>query len=100
MYVRLITFHVKPGVTTDRAAAVYDALFAQMRAYRGFRGMAGLMNDAAAQAVSLSYWQDEACAAEAGEKSLPVLMEQVHELVDRPPEISGYEVVRQDPLPA
>jgi heme-degrading monooxygenase HmoA len=99
MYVRLITFHVKPDVTRVHAAAVYEALSAEMRDYRGFQGMTVLMNEGAEQAVSLTYWQDQASATEAGAKSLPVMLEKVHELVDRPPEISGYELVRQEFLP-
>lgn len=96
MYVRLITFHVRPGTTTAHATAVYDALLAQMKDYPGFRGLSVFLNEDAAQAVSLSYWDDCACAVEAGAKSLPALMEQVRGLVDRAPEISGYEVARQE----
>jgi heme-degrading monooxygenase HmoA len=96
MYVRLITFHTRPSATKDHATAVYHALMAEMKGYRGFQGMTVMVNEEARRAVSLTYWQDQECATEAGTKSLPALMDQVHELVDRPPEIAGYDVVGQE----
>jgi hypothetical protein len=71
-----------------------------MQKCRGFRGMSALINEDSKQAVSLSYWEDQQCATEAGSKILPVLMERVHDLVDRPPEVFGYELARQEMLPA
>jgi hypothetical protein len=96
MYVRLITFHLKPEISREHADIVYDALIDVLRGCRGFEGMSGMINEESDLAVSLSYWRDQECASEAGARSLPLLIEQVHELVDRPPEITGYEVVRQD----
>jgi heme-degrading monooxygenase HmoA len=100
MYVRVITFHVRPDVTRNHASAVYDALLAQMRDLRGFQGMAALINEEARKAVSLTYWEDQESATAAGVMSLPIVMEKVQNLVDRPPEVSGYQIVRQDFLPA
>ena len=99
MYVRLITFHLKPDVSNQDAAAVYDTLSALLKKQEGFQGMAGMINEETCQAVSLSFWQDQAAATEAGSRSLPALMENVQELVDRPLEISGYHLVSGE-LPA
>jgi heme-degrading monooxygenase HmoA len=77
-----------------------NLLLSELRGYRGFQGLSVLINEAAHRAISLSYWQDEESAAEAGTRSLPLLMEISEPLIDRPPEISGYELLRHEVFPA
>jgi heme-degrading monooxygenase HmoA len=96
MYVRMITFHARADVTRDDAATIYQELFNSLRGYQGFEGMTALINEDNRQAISLTYWRDEQCAAEAGTASLPFLMEKVHGLIDRPPEVTGYEMIAHE----
>ena len=45
--------------------------------------------------MSLSYWEDQESATEAGAVVLPLLMERTKGLVDQPPEVTGFDLVRQ-----
>ena len=96
MYVRLITYHVKPWVTEAHASSIYDEMFSVMKPLAGFLGMTLLLNEDSRMAMSLSYWEDQDCATEAGPMILPLLMGRAETLVDRPPEVSGFDVVRQE----
>ena len=96
MYVRLITFHVRPWVAEAHATSVYEGMLNVMRTQRGFQGMSLLLNEHTREAISLSYWKDQTCAIEAGSSILPLLMERAAEFVDRPPEVAGFELVRQE----
>lgn len=99
MYIRLITYHVKPWVTREHAMTIYEEMLNVMRSLPGFEGMSLLLNEDARNAVSLSYWRDQESATEAGTKILPLLMGRTVELVDRPPEVFGFDLVSQEMLP-
>lgn len=96
MYVRLITYHFKPDVTSADASMIYREMLDQMRDISGFMGLSLLINEDVRQAVSLSYWRDQESASEAGIAILPHLMDRANEFVDRPPEVSGFELVSQE----
>ncbi len=96
MYVRLITYHFKPHVTVAEASTIYEEMLDQMCECSGFMGLSLLINEDVRQAVSLSYWRDQDCATDAGVATLPHLMERANEFVDRPPEVSGFQLVSQE----
>ncbi len=96
MYVRMITYSLRPSVGTDIAETIYEQMRDFMQPLAGYQGISLLINEDQLEAVSLSYWQDQASAVEAGSKILPLLMERTEEFVDRPPEVSGFDLVRQD----
>ena len=98
MYARLITYHVKPAVTEVHASSIYDEMLSIMKPLAGFLGMTLLLNEDSHLAMSLSYWEDQTCATEAGPTILPLLMGRAETLVDRPPEVSGFDVVRHESL--
>lgn len=93
MYVRMITYHMKPDVTRDVATTTYNDILGTLREQNGFQGSALLLDEEARTAISLTYWLDEGCAGKAGERLLPTLFERTTDLSDRPPEITGYELV-------
>jgi hypothetical protein len=95
MYVRLITYHVKPGVTAADARAIYNEMLTVMQPLPGFKGISLLLNEDTHQAISMSCWNDQSCAAEAGTAILPLLMRRAAVFVDRPPEVAGFEMVEQ-----
>ena len=96
MYVRLITYHVKPSVTGALASSIYDELLSVMKPLAGFQGMSLLLNEEARTAMSLSYWEDQDSATVAGPVILPLLMGRVESLVDRPPEVFGFDLVKHE----
>lgn len=96
MYVRMITYSIRPSVSLEQATIIYHEMLSFLQPLPGYRGLSLLLNEEAHQAVSLSYWQDQESATEAGSKVLPVLMGRTQELVDRPPEVAGYEIVDQN----
>ncbi len=93
MYVRMITYHMKPEVGRDVASSTYNEILDTVRKQNGFQGSALLLDEEARTAISLTYWLDEGCAGKAGENLLPILFERTTELSDRPPEITGYDVI-------
>ena len=95
MYVRLISYQTKPWVTQAHALSIYDEMVEAMEHFAGFEGMSLLLNEQAHRAISLSYWEDENSAAAAGPQILPLLLGKAEELVARPPEVSGFDLVRQ-----
>jgi hypothetical protein len=95
MYVRLITYHTRPGVTAADARAVYSEMLRVMQPLPGFKWISLLLNEDTHQAISMSCWNDQACAAEAGTAILPLLMQRASAFVDRPPEVAGFELVEQ-----
>jgi heme-degrading monooxygenase HmoA len=96
VYIRLINYHLKPAVTRADATPVYDEMHRLMQSLAGFRGLELLFNEDTHQAISLSYWKDRQSATDAGTAILPHLMERAQQYVDRPPEVSGYEMVSQE----
>ena len=96
MYVRMITYSIRPSVNIDIAETIYEQMRDFMQPLAGYQGLSLLINEGRREAVSLSYWQDQASAVEAGSKILPLLMERTRELVDRPPEVAGFDLVRQE----
>lgn len=93
MYVRLITFHPRPDVTAEDAREIYRELIEILQDLEGFCGCSLLLNEETRRGISVTYWDDAATAERAGEVSLPVLLERVSELVESPPDVSGYEVL-------
>lgn len=93
MYVRMITYHMKPDVSRDVVTTTYDNILGTLREQNGFQGSALLLDEDARTAISLTYWHDEGCAGKAGEQLLPTLFERTSDLSDRPPEITGYELI-------
>lgn len=93
MYVRMVTFHVKPHATRDDAERIYVHLMSELCECQGFRGLTALLNEESRQAISMSYWDNQEDAAAAGQKTLPLLMDEVHSLVDQPPDVNGYWIV-------
>ena len=94
MYARFITYQVKPWVTEDHASAMYDEMHSIMQPLPGFKGLSLMLNSDIHRALSISYWDDQSCAAEAGLVLLPLLMTRAAEFVDHPPEVAGFELVR------
>ena len=93
MYMRMITFRLKEGIEQATAMSVYDSMVAILRGQAGFRGCGLLFDEQAGTAISLTYWADEGCAGDAGERILPLLFERTGELAEQPPEITGYHVL-------
>ena len=93
MYVRMMTYHMKPDVERSAVTATYNEILGTLRQENGFQGSALLLDEAARTAISLTYWSDEACAGKAGENLLPTLFKRTTDLSERPPEITGYELV-------
>lgn len=91
----MINYHLKPTVTEADAGPVYDAMHRLMGGLAGFRGLALLINEETHQAISLTYWQDQESARDAGDATLPHLMGQTQEFVEGPPEVSGFELFGQ-----
>lgn len=75
---------------------LYDEMLGTMKSLPGFQGLSLLFNEDAHQAVSLSYWQDQEAATEAGVALLPHLMNETQVFVDRPPEVTGFELLNLD----
>lgn len=96
MYVRMITYHLKPDVSRKVVTTTYDDILGMMRDQNGFEGSALLLDEEARRVISLTYWLDEGCAGRAGEYLLPTLFERTTDLSDRPPQITGYELVDHD----
>jgi hypothetical protein len=99
MYVRMISYSIRPSVNLEQAETIYEEMRDLMEPLSGYQGLSLLINDERRQAISLSYWQDQESATEAGSEVLPLLMERTQDLVDGPPEVAGFDFVRQD-LPA
>ena len=96
MYARVIEYRARPRITTDEATAMYRQIISVLERVDGFLGSEFLMNESTHRAMSITWWRDGACAADGGRKSLPLLM-QIGDLVEAPPEISGYDVVDRYP---
>ena len=96
MYVRMISYSIQPSVSLGQAETIYEEMLDLMQPLSGYRGLSLLVNEERRQAISLSYWRDHASAIEAGSEILPLLMERTQDLVDGPPEVAGFDFVRQD----
>lgn len=99
MYVRIVTYSMHPAVTMDQARAIFAELTEILRRQAGYQGLSLLVNEVDRQAITLSYWQDQESAVQAGQETLPILMDRTSQFVDRPPEISGFDLIAQDPEP-
>lgn len=99
MYMRMITYHVRPDIEHAQAEEVYEDIVRVLKEQEGFQGSALLLNEDVSMAISMTYWDDEACAGEAGERVLPILYARTQELSDGPPEISGYHVLDHQLMP-
>ena len=95
MYVRVISYSFPPSVTVEQAEAIYGDMMKLTESLPGFQGLSLLINEETRQAISLSYWEDQASATEAGAVILPLLMERTKDLVSQPPEVTGFDLVRQ-----
>jgi len=94
MYARVIQYHARPEVSRTEATSMYHQIISVLERMDGYLGSTFLMNDATHRAVSITWWRDDACAADAGRTSLPMLM-RISNLMVGPPEISGFDVVDQ-----
>ena len=45
MYIRLISYHVKPWMTEDQVSSIYDEMVSLMQPLAGFLGMSLLTNN-------------------------------------------------------
>lgn len=93
MYVHTLTFCARPQVTNAQTTELYETLVARLSELDGFLGSALLLSSDTSHGMSLSYWRDAAAADEAGTELLPLLLDQIHELVQQPPDIRGYELL-------
>lgn len=93
MYMRMITFRLKKDVDQADAMSVYEDMVTILREQNGFKGCGLLFDEEARTAISLTYWADEGCAGDAGERILPLLFERTEDLAEHPPEITGYHVL-------
>ena len=93
MYVRAIRCHMKSGMKTCSAAAVYYEMLPHISAFVGFLGASLMVNENTRTAISFTYWDSAEHALEAGEQLRPMLFERTCDIADNALDISGYHVL-------
>jgi hypothetical protein len=99
MYVRVLNFVCRKDTQTEQIQQVYRLMVDEARGIEGFLGATLMMRENACQGMAMMYWQNEQAASNAGPILIEVLGKYIHELLDTPPEISGYHVVENGILP-
>jgi hypothetical protein len=93
MYVRVLSFVCRPEVERKRIQDLYRMVIGRARDMDGFIGGTLLMQEAACDGMALMYWTNKEAAASAGPVLLEILGRHIHDLLDTPPDIRGYDVV-------
>lgn len=96
MYARLISLCFNEDVSHDRAHDLNRRLVEEFRAVDGFSGYTFLLMPTARRGMTLTYWDDADSASKAGEQILPMIMDEMRDLLIEPPEITGYEVIDRE----
>lgn len=96
MYARLISLCFNEDVSHDRAHDLNRRLVEEFRGVDGFSGFTFLLMSTARRGMTLTYWDDADSASKAGERILPMIMDEMRDLLIEPPEIAGYEVIDRE----
>lgn len=96
MYVRVLSFVCRADIDTGHIHGVYRELANDASELDGFIGSSLLMSDDSCRGLALMYWRDRNAASAAGPKLVERLGSRINEVLDKPPEISGYHLVENN----
>jgi hypothetical protein len=93
MYVRVLNFVCRQEIEREQVQRFYRLMIEHAQDIDGFIGGTLLMQEAACDGMALMYWTDKEAASTAGPVLLEILGQHIHDLLDTPPDIRGFDVV-------
>jgi heme-degrading monooxygenase HmoA len=93
MYVRVLTFVCRADVRESDISSVFHELVSSAETKEGFEGATLLMSEDTCRGMGMIYWRDRDAASAAGPALVELLNQQIHGLLEHPPDIAGYDVI-------
>lgn len=96
MYVRVLSFACRGDVHLDQIQRVYREVADNASNLDGFMGSSLLMSEESCRGMALMYWRDRQAASNAGPTLVSLLGDRINDVLDQPPDISGYDLIEND----
>lgn len=93
MYVRVLSFECRASVTPEDVSRVYHKLINAAEDADGFEGSTLLMSEESCRGLALMFWRDRDAASAAGPSLVELLKDDIYEMLEHPPDITGYVVM-------
>jgi hypothetical protein len=93
MFVRNVTFHLKPNMAADYNRAFQNGILPLLRKEKGFKDGIALSNPDSAEAIAISLWENKVDAETYNTKVYPTVLKIVERMIDGTPNVKTFEVV-------
>ena len=92
MYARNVSFHLKPGRTTEFTRLLDQNIIPLLRKQKGFQHEIALVTPGGADAVSISVWDLKENAETYARSTYPGVLKTLEQVVDGTPQVLAYDV--------
>lgn len=93
MYVRKVTFRLRPDTQTDYNQAFENQVLPLLRKQKGFQDEISLTNPGSVDAVSLSFWEHKNDAEAYNTAIYPEVLKMLAKTIDGTPRVHSFETV-------
>jgi len=92
MFARNVSFHLKPGRTTEFTRLLDQDIIPVLRKQKGFQHEIALVSPGGADAVSITLWDLKENAEMYARSAYPGLLKALDQVVEGTPEVQMYDV--------
>ena len=93
MFARNVTCHVKPNMLSDYNRTIENQILPLLRKQKGFKEEVTLSNPGTPDAISISLWENKACADDYNTNTYPEVLRTLAKTIDGTPKVYTFETV-------
>jgi hypothetical protein len=93
MFARNVSFHLKSNMLSDYNRTLENEILPLLRKQKGFKDEITLSNPGSPDAISVSLWENKACADTYNTNTYPEVLKAFAKFIDGTPKVQTFEAV-------